>query len=204
MKYYRFVLSLLAAPIMVFCLVAPQAIAEPLQRITLNFTATGFDATAPTDPVTGTIIYEAASVHGPIQSFESIDMTIAGHSYSVGEIGFTFNSYWDLIGGVTAGVTQIYTQTDDFWLRWYPSSLTPFDFFYTASAQAGIWDCAVYNPVNFTSFSITVTPIPEPTSAILLLAGTALCCLKGLRTSGCTERRVNAPVSFCASLVRRR
>ncbi len=64
------------------------AAAQPLQRITMQFRVAINDPLAPTDPVTGTIIYTAPSFLDPIQSFESINMTIAGHSYSVEEIGY--------------------------------------------------------------------------------------------------------------------
>jgi hypothetical protein len=60
----------------------------------------------PTDPVTGTIMWESAGIHDPILSIDSINMTIGGHPYSIGEITYVPPSYQDyeaLIGGSASG-----------------------------------------------------------------------------------------------------
>src|SRR5215469_12399634 len=43
---------------------------------------------APTDPVSGTIVWTAQDIHSAIQSFVSVSLTLDGHSYSVPELGF--------------------------------------------------------------------------------------------------------------------
>jgi hypothetical protein len=57
----------------------------------MDFEVTGFIVSngnpPPTDPVTGTIVWEATGIHDPIQSFDSISLTLDGHSYSTAEIG---------------------------------------------------------------------------------------------------------------------
>ena len=91
----------------------------------MQFSVTGFQnvsgsgVAVPTDPVTGTIIYEAAGIHDPIQSFDSISMTIDGHSYTAGDLGFyRFDTpNWDMIGGLTGDIGTLYNQTDDFVIR---------------------------------------------------------------------------------------
>src|SRR5271154_1647434 len=97
-------------------------------------------------------------------------MTINGHSYTTGEIGFYQFPYvipdWDGIYGLANG-TSLHNETDDFEIRWYRDSLTPFDFIYTSAGINGTFDSAVYNPVSFTSF--TITAVPEETKTIVLL-----------------------------------
>jgi hypothetical protein len=135
----------------------------------------GSGVPVPTDPVTGTIIYQAASISDPIQTFSSIDMTIDGHSYSAQELGFyRFGPEgWDMIGGVAGGVGTLYNQTDDFIIRWYRGSLAPFDFIYTSSRRDGEFDSAIYrDPYSFTSF--TITQIPEPAISAILISGAAI------------------------------
>jgi hypothetical protein len=153
---------------------AAHADVAPLYQFTMQFTVSGFGAGAPTDPVTGTIVYESTGIHDPIQSFDSINMTIGGHDYSTGEIGYYrfATPNWDQIGGLTGGVGTLYNETDDFEIRWYRDLLTPFDFIYTSSQVNGILDSAVYNPVSFLSFNINQTP--EPAVSVLLLSGAVL------------------------------
>jgi hypothetical protein len=125
----------------------------------------------PTDPVTGTITYEAAGINDPIQSFDSINMTINGHSYTTPEIGFyqyDTPDDWYMISGLTGGIGALYSGTDDFLIRWYSDSLTPLDFIYTSDGVDGAFISAVYfNPASFTSF--TIDAVPDETKTILLL-----------------------------------
>lgn len=95
--------------------------------ITLEFTATNFlphtgSGTAPTDPVSGVIIYEAASVTSPVLSISSISLVIDGHSYSVSEVGFGPVLGGTVIGANVNGATNINTTSaaDDFALFFNP------------------------------------------------------------------------------------
>jgi hypothetical protein len=135
----------------------------------MHFEVTGFPVSngnpPPTDPVTGTIVWEAAGIRDPIQSFDSISMTLDGHSYSVDEIGVPPPGYpitGGLIGGTTNQVYRVANYTDDFWIRWNTNSLTPFDFTYASSRRSGIWYVSINSAVNFTEFSITEVPEPSP------------------------------------------
>jgi hypothetical protein len=140
----------------------------------MSFQVTGFPASlgnpAPTDPVTGSIVWEAAGIHSPIQSFDSINLTLDGHTYSINELGYLPDLSGppphDLIGGNLNGTGIIYNQTDDFWIGWDRNSLQPVDFMYASSQRPGFWYASIYEPVSFTSFSIT--QVPEPSTILLV------------------------------------
>jgi hypothetical protein len=76
----------------------------------------------PTIPLTGSVTWEAAGIREPIQLFDSIDLTLDGHTYGVGEIGYRQSDFpfvgIELIGGTLTGINSILEDTDDFWLRW--------------------------------------------------------------------------------------
>ncbi len=146
--------------------------------VEVNFTLKDFTPLpSPTDPVIGTIIYEAESITATIDSLISINLIIGGHNYSISEIGFISplpfsDPARQKIGGISGGVEGTASRTDDFWLDWIEGTLTPFRFSYTSHLNDGFWDSN-----TFSSFSVAA--VPEP--ATMLLLGSGLIALAGLR-----------------------
>jgi len=153
--------------------------------ITVSFTVTGFLAGAPTDPVTGSVVYDAASTTSNINSLTSINLTIAGHSYSLAEVGFV-EGFPDntVIGGLINGIGTVAANTDDFFINWDTSTLHPVLFAYSCAT------CVVYFGFTFTQFNVTAAAaVPEPSSLTTLLTGILGFCVFLLRCR--TTKRVS-------------
>jgi hypothetical protein len=151
--------SLLLAVFLLSASPLTPAFAIPIE---VSFTASGFGAGAPTDPVTGSVVYDAASTTSVIDSLTSIDLTIAGHTYSLAEVGFAGSN---LIGGLINGVGTVVASTNDFFLLWNATTLSPFVLSYSSIGAF------VFSSFTFPQFSVTAAAVPEPGSLALLLAG---------------------------------
>ena len=135
--------------------------------IQVDFTASGFPAGAPDDPVSGSFVYDAASTTSTINSVVSVNLTINGHSYTLAEVGSDFNSSNNVIGGLINGATAVSSGTpNDFRLIWDFATMASPRFTYTSSANAN------YAATSFSQFSISeVTAMPEPGTLWMLLLG---------------------------------
>ena len=71
--------------------------------VTMAFSASGFGAGAPSDPISGSLTWRAASQDAPIEELLSINLTIAGHSYGLAELGF--NGF--VIGGLVSTINGV-------------------------------------------------------------------------------------------------
>lgn len=146
--------------------------------VRLDFTVENFiSATppAPTDPVTGTIFWEAESIWSPIDQFLSIDMVINEHVYDDSELAFEMNNTRFIVGGMVGGAGAVRGGEDDFLFAWEPSDPQVFAFTYSI--------CCTGPPGQFhsglvlSSYSLTVVPIP----AAVWLFGSALGLLGWMR-----------------------
>jgi len=144
--------------------------------ILVSFTVAGFGVGAPQDPISGSIAYDAATATSNINSLTSINLTIAGHVYTVGEIGFISTGFFQEIGGTVNTVSGLSAFADDFFLGWNEATLTPFDFIYGTS-NSYLYD---QSSVGFQQFSVTATPEPA-TLPVMLTGGAAMAMLGWLR-----------------------
>jgi len=92
---------------LLFSFIAVAAHAVP---VTVTFSATGISPawnssgpapSVPQSTVSGTIVYEAVDAHSPIQSITSINLIIAGHTYTTNEL--TFRSEYQVPGSFIVG-----------------------------------------------------------------------------------------------------
>jgi hypothetical protein len=149
-----------------------EAIAAHALPFTVAFTATDFvplvsSIPAPDDPVSGTMIYDAASINSPINSLTAISLTISGHTYALTEVGFLdLGLGFEEIGGLIDGVNGSGNFENDFLIIWDRSSLVPLFFLYATSDSSGIWDTS-----TFAQFSVTPSAVPEPNTLALLALG---------------------------------
>ncbi|MBM3757528.1 MAG: PEP-CTERM sorting domain-containing protein [Acidobacteria bacterium] len=148
-------------------------------NITLTFTA-AMQQGAPTNPVTGTIRWQAPSTLDAATAFTSIDLTIGGHSFTVPEIGMDHNQFGIVIGGTVSGVNNVSSQgaAPDFFIVWLHGAAAPTSFLYALPGQGS------FGSVSFSQYSLTEDSagMPEPASAGLVLAG-------GLAAAGFARRR---------------
>jgi hypothetical protein len=163
-------------------------------QVTLSLTVSGFIASAPIDPVTGSFTYDAPSITSDPTSLTAVNLTIGGHAYTLTEVGSEAVGSEALIGGVVNGVDAVASGTDDFFLVWTPVSSVPDVFAYATSNTQ-----AVFEGTNFTQFNVTAaTPVPEPSTWAMMLVGFAGLGYAGYRRRSAQEglrllRRLSSP-----------
>ena len=145
---------------------------------TAQFSFSGFDAGAPTDPVSGSLVFDKSATDFSINSLTSINLTIAGHTYDTGEIevdndfGFLSNV---LLFGLPNG-TGAATNTNDFFLQYDRFTGDLFGVFsYTTQSQFAIFRTPT-GTLTFTEGSVAPVPVPAVGAGLpgLILAGAGL------------------------------
>jgi len=172
--------------------------------VTTSFTA----ITSGGGPISGAITWEAASPTAPIEALTSVDLTIAGHTYALEELGFLSPFFespsgaTDLIGATVSGLLQVNEGVDDFWLLFDRSNPAPLQLLYASSTAPGGASS------SFASFSITegrafafapeslTNAVPEPSTLALFAAG-----LAGLVCGRRRRQSTRAPAGCCDSFI---
>lgn len=135
----------------------------------MTFTASGFyDMGTNPQIVTGSLLYSAATpYYSRWTALTGIDLTIAGHKFSLAEVG-TFNYFGGTlsVGGLVTGVNGVSARTDDFYLSVLPGDST---FYYSLREYPGLFEAATVTK-NVTE----VAAVPEPQTYAMLLAGLGL------------------------------
>lgn len=147
--------------------VAAIVFAAPAQAITveLDFTA-DFAAGAPQTTVTGRFVYEAPSLTSEITSLTSVDLTISGHTYTLGDLSFAGSLFpgKQIIGTTDPGLGMAVFGQDTFFLNFTLADGASGTFSYGTSSPEGL--------ATSTSFSqFRLTAVPEPATWSLLLTG---------------------------------
>jgi MYXO-CTERM domain-containing protein len=122
----------------------------------------------PQDSVSGSIVFNAASLGAAVDSISSVNLMINGHNYTADEIGSESWAAGYIFGGIDNGPTGMLFASDDFWV--YTDFNLSNQFAYTTDGGRDYWS----SPMSY-----SITQVPEPASAALALIG--LAALAGVR-----------------------
>lgn len=161
--------------------------------ITMSFTASGFENAGTqypglNGPVSGSISWDGASVNDPISALTGIDLAIAGHTYTLAEVGVANNAgTTTAVGALARGANAVVGDGafDDFLLVFDRTQPEIDAFAYSVAGKSNaIW----WQP---TSTTATYDPIPPPPSFI----ETLLFSMSGFENAGTQYPGFNGPIS---------
>jgi hypothetical protein len=129
--------------------------------VELDFSA-NFPAGSPDATLTGQFVYQAASVTSPVDSLTWVDLTIAGHTYTLAELGSKTLDQYNLIGSTSAGLGRVTAGDDSFYVQYDRNTGTPVAFLYSASSFPSIVDAVTYPQFNLSVIPGTLYPRRPP------------------------------------------
>ncbi len=132
-----------------------------------DFTSFYYGLPAPQDVVAGSITFSADALGGaPIDSIVSASLSIAGHSYTIDEIGWSTESGSSSyhFGGTLNSINSIDYGTDDFSMYLNNNNTT---------LRMTYSSFGVFDGWSTTNLNGTFSPVPIPSSLLLLGAGLA-------------------------------
>jgi hypothetical protein len=162
-----------------FFATAPTAHADTFQ---LQFTFNNFNAnntsfTPPVDPVSGTIIFDKSPINFSVLSVISIDLTIAGHSYSVPPVS-GFNA---VVNNITFSFVEspncCSASTDNFGIVWNYTTGAATNMFYAVPSIPNVFESRTASVFSFTP----VGAVPLPAALPLFATGLGAWGLLGWR-----------------------
>lgn len=150
----------------------------------LDFSAANFGpgifsgTTAPQATVSGSFTISAPTLYAASTTIQSVDLTIAGHRYTLSEVGVGNYSDGYVFGAVVNGIGVTRTNDNDFYLI-LSSTFNVF-----AYSVTGIADTWTTRSITGTFTPQAVGGVPEPATWTILMVGVA-----GLAASRLRRRR---------------
>jgi hypothetical protein len=152
----------------------------------VNFSMSGFGPTqpgigqAPFKTAYGSVIFSAASPDSDWDTLKAFSLTIGDVSYTMSDVKFANYINYTNVGGVLDDENHLHSGTNDFAFSVFhdddSATLT-----YSSLSAPGYW-ATDYQPVTFTQVG-GVSPVPEPETYAMLLAGLGLLAMAARRRS---------------------
>ena len=146
--------------------------------------------TPPVDPVSGSIIFDKSPVNFSILSVISIDLTIAGHSYSVPPV----SGFNNIVNNITFSFVKSPNSgigTDSFAVVWNYTTGAATNMFYTVPSGPTIFESNTAPVFSFTP----VGTVPLPGALPLFATGLGVLSLLGWRRKRMDKRKNPAAIA---------